>query len=469
MSAKTDIAALIKNQMRAHHSALPVHAKTRQKRLQRVINILVDHKDALAAAMDADFGGRDPTYSTMNDLLGSIMSLDHARKKTPNWMRSSPRAAIVPFRWFGATGRVDYLPKGVVGIIGAWNAPLFTLFAPLGSALAAGNRAILKPSELVPETAQVLKSAFDAHFDPDIIAVITGGPEVGAALSTSPLGQIVFTGGAKTGRKVMAAAAKNLTPVILELGGKSPVIVGHSADVNKTAQSIALAKGQNSGQICVTPDTVYVPKGSEDALVSALQQSYQDHFGSDAMTTSIINDQHLARFSKLLQTAKSVPDNKSANLAGRRKLPLSIVVDPPASAPIVRAEIFGPALLVKTYSLLDAVIADIRSRPAPLALYYFGKDKAEETYVFDQLLSGGAATNDLMTHAALNDAPFGGVGGSGMGSYHGFEGFINFSHARTHYRAGWWDPRQAFGMTPPYSDKLKKMVDRTVEKYRCDP
>ena len=463
------IPEIIANQKFAHHASLPVSAQTRQKRLQNVINLLIDNHALLTDAMDEDFGGRDKTFSLMNDVLGSVLSLDHARKRVPIWMRPSKRPTLIPFSWFGAKGELRYYPKGVVGILGAWNAPLFTLFAPLSSTLAAGNRAVLKPSETVPYTANLLAKLFSENIDPDIVSIVTGGPSVAAEFCAQPFNQIVFTGGAEIGKKVLAAAASNLTPVILELGGKSPVIISDTADLEDAANKIALGKGSNAGQICISPDTIYVPEALVSKFTEHLSQAYSKYYGTESMTTSIVNSRHHKRLAETLRDASKFgaklekagwPDGK-----GRREA-LAIVVDANQDARIRNEEIFGPAISVLPYKHLDEVISDIKSRTEPLALYYFGRNKAEEQFVFDNLISGGAGTNDVMMHAAMNDAPFGGFGGSGMGSYHGKEGFNALCHARTHYRAGWWDPREKFDMLPPYSEKLKAMVEKTTQKYR---
>ena len=465
------IAEIIVHQKLAHNASLPVSTQTRQKRLQNIINILVDHKASLTQAMDEDFGGRDQTFSLMNDILGSVLSLDHARKKVSLWNRPSKRPTLIPFSWFGAKGEVRYYPNGIIGILGAWNAPLFTLFAPLSSTLAAGNRAILKPSETVPRTASLLAKIFSENIDPDIVSIVTGGPEVGADFCAQPFDQIIFTGSAEIGKKVLAAAAPNLTPVILELGGKSPVIISRTADLADAANKIALGKGSNAGQICISPDTVYVPKDLSVKFTEQLAQAYEKFYGTESMTTSIINTRHHKRLIETLSDASKsgAITKKTGCLEGQgRREALSIVVNADPGSRIRNEEIFGPAVNLLPYENLCDVISDIKSRPEPLALYYFGKNKHEEQFVFDNLISGGAGTNDVMMHAAMNDAPFGGFGGSGMGSYHGKEGFNALSHARTHYRAGWWDPREKFGMLPPYSEKLKTMVEKTAQKYRRD-
>lgn len=469
MTTPVIISELLNVQRRAHHATLPVSATCREQRLQQMINLLFDHQDKFCQTLDDDFGGRNPHFSYMNDILSSIMSLEHARKSLQRWMKPSTRSTVPPFSWFGSRGRVCYYPKGVVGILGAWNVPLFTLFAPLSSTLAAGNRAILKPSELTPKTADLLAELVAEYIDPEVLTVVTGGPAIAAEFCTQKFDQIVFTGGTETGKKVMRAAAENLTPVILELGGKSPVIISTSADLDDAVKKIALGKGANSGQICISPDTIYVPEADMDSFCGKLADKYGEFHSEQSMTTSVINERHQQRIEAYIEEAEASHTEvirSSYAVSDRRRNPLSIAINPPPDSQIRTQEIFGPALCVLSYQDLSWVIDDIRSRPNPLALYYFGNCEEEEQVLQDNILSGGMCTNDVMMHAAMNDAPFGGIGGSGMGAYHGKEGFAALSHARTQYRAGWWDPRKLVGMLPPYSDTFIKAIYSTGARFR---
>ena len=464
------IEQLIRDQRAAHRAALPVSHVVREERLQRLINAIVDHREALCDAMEKDFGVRGRTFSMMNDIAASLMSLNHAKKRVKKWMRPSRRMGVAPFSWFGARGIVEKAPKGVVGIIGAWNAPLFTLLAPSSSALAAGNRVVLKPSEFAPATARALQVAIEAVFPADELAVITGDADLAAQMTCADFDQLIFTGGGETGKKVMSAAAKNLTPVILELGGKSPVIVGKNADIEIAAERIALAKGANAGQLCVAPDTIYVPVERVEKFIELLAVKYEAFFPFDDATTTIINNRHFNRIRSYLTDARTsgaaVETTQGKEDSEAKRLPFHIVCTPREDAEISQNEIFGPAIVVHSYKDIKNVVSEIAQSPTPLALYYFGRDKAEERFVLDNTPSGGAAVNDVMLQAALNDAPFGGLGGSGMGCYHGEEGFNALSHCRTIYRAGWWDPRKAFGMFPPYSDRMAAMVEKTVAGFR---
>lgn len=443
----------------------PVSVETRKARIQAAINLLVDNKERFCEAMNADFGGRHPGFSLMNDVLGSITSLKHARDHLEQWVVDEPRQVFAPYDQLGAQAWVQYKPKGTVGIMGTWNAPLFTLFSPLASVFSAGNRAVLKPSEVVPETAKALAQVFSDYFEVCDAAIMTGGVEASQAFAGMPFDHLVFTGSTTVGKKIMRAAADNLVPVTLELGGKSPVIVGSSADIPEAARRLAIAKGTNAGQICISPDTVYVPQSLKTAFLEAFTDSYRALYPSVADNqdvVSVVNDRHMARVDEVVAEAREqgaevvvCPEHSGSD--GRRR-PLSIVVNPPLSCRIMQEEIFGPALVLQTYDKVEQVVARINAGERPLALYYFGDDAAEQTFVLDHTLSGGVTINDAMMHAAMEEAPFGGVGASGMGHYHGHEGFLEFSHTRTVFRSAATDPRGDWGLLPPFSDQFAEMI-----------
>lgn len=470
--AAPSLSALLAAQQAAFRAEGPVSAATRQARLQRVIDMLVKHNDALCDAMGADFGGRAAVFSMMNDVAGSLGSLKHARDHLAHWLPDQPRPSIAPFDNFGATAWVRYQPKGVVGIIGTWNAPVFTLLSPLACAFAAGNRAVLKPSEIAPRTAEAIARAVAEFFDPDVLAVVNGGPDVAAEFSRQPWNHLVFTGSTSVGKLIMKAAAENLVPVTLELGGKSPVLIGRSADIRNAAERIAIGKGANSGQLCVSPDTVWVHASQLDALIDGLKAFYSDQFptlAGNKNVTPVVNERHFSRVESYVADAgargarvEMAGDWPCEQAVAERRMPLRIVVNPPADSEIARHEIFGPALVLRTYNELPEAVAEINAGERPLALYYFGNDAAEQQWVLDHTLSGGVSINDVVMHPALHDAPFGGVGASGMGHYHGHEGFLEFSHARSVYRAGGHDPRREWGMLPPYNEGFVQMIRSAV-------
>jgi coniferyl-aldehyde dehydrogenase len=356
----------------------------------------------------------------------------------------------------------------VVGIIGTWNAPVFTLLSPLASVLAAGNRAVLKPSEIAPRTAAVLAAAVAQSFVPEELAVVTGGPEVASDFSQQAWNHLVFTGSTAVGKRVMQAAAENLVPVTLELGGKSPVLIGQSADIRNVAERIAVGKALNSGQLCVAPDVVWVHASQLEELLAGLQTFYSGQYPTVANNpdvTPVVNAQHFARVESYVADAGArgarvlmAGDWPTAEGATQRRMPLRLVVNPPADSQIASHEIFGPALVVRSYGVLAEAVAELNAGERPLALYYFGNDAAEQQWVLDHTLSGGVSINDVTMHPALHDAPFGGVGASGMGHYHGHEGFLEFSHARAVYSAGGHDPRREWGMLPPYSEQFAQMI-----------
>ncbi|WP_051603227.1 coniferyl aldehyde dehydrogenase [Simplicispira psychrophila] len=471
-TAAASLAALLAAQQTAFRAEGPVSATTRQQRLQRTIDMLVQYSDALCAAMGEDFGGRPVVFSMMNDIVGSLGSLKHARDHCAAWMPDQPRPSVAPFDNFGATAWVRFQPKGVVGIIGTWNAPIFTLLSPLACAFAAGNSGILKPSEIAPRTAKVLAQAVAEFFDPTVLAVVTGGPDVAAEFSRQPFNHLVFTGSTAVGKLVMAGAAENLVPVTLELGGKSPVLVGQSADIANAAERIAVGKSANSGQLCVAPDTVWVHESQTEAFIAALQSSYSGLYptiADNSDVTPVVNQRHFIRVESYIADAGQrgarvvmAGDWPTSDAVASRRMPLRIVVNPAADSVIAQHEIFGPALVLRSYRTLSEAVAEINAGERPLALYYFGSDAAEQQWVLDHTLSGGVSINDVTMHPALHDAPFGGVGASGMGHYHGREGFLEFSHARSVYSAGAHDPRREWGMLPPYTETFEQMIRAAV-------
>ncbi|MEE1865014.1 aldehyde dehydrogenase family protein [Pseudomonas auratipiscis] len=461
ISSVDDLSALLLEQKAAFNAQGAVPAALRRARIQRVVDMLVAHHQALAEAMDADFGGRPQGFSLMNDVLGSLGSLKHARDHLESWMQDEPRPVFSPYDQLGAEAWVMYQPKGTVGILGTWNAPLYTLLSPLGSALAAGNRAILKPSEVVPRTAALVAQLITEWFDPLEVGVVTGGVELAQAFTAQPFDHLVFTGSTAVAKSVMRNAAQNLVPLTLELGGKSPVIVARSADLATAAFRIALSKTTNSGQVCINPDLVYVPREQLESFIDAFASAYRTFIpevSHNPDVVAVVNPQHLARVETLVTQAEqagarvlSLPYAQPADAQNRRR-PLQLVIDPAPDSLIMHEEIFGPAMVLLPFDEVDQVIAQINGRPRPLALYYFGNDAEEQRHVLEHTLSGGVTLNDVMMHAALHDAPFGGIGGSGMGHYHGREGFLEFSHMRTVLKAPEHDPRGEWGLLPPYSE-----------------
>lgn len=446
----------------------PPDAQLRHDRLTRLLVLLREEADDFCAALDADFGGRPREISLMSDIMATFSSAKYARGKLKKWMRPQRRQGVFPFNLFGARVEVHPVPKGVVGILGTWNVPLFTTLAPLAFALAAGNRALIKPSEMVPRTSALLEEAMAKRFAADEVAVMNGDAGVAAAFSALPFDHLILTGSTTTGKLVMRAAAEHLVPVTLELGGKSPVVIGRSADLTLAAERIVLGKLLNSGQVCVSPDTIYVVAEQLEQFIAACREAWLRFCpaGGDGLTALLDTRQterlqagldELETLEARVETLGEPPTD-----ATDRRWPLRLAVTPPAQSQLAQTEIFGPILQLEQYQSIDEAIAQINAGPHPLALYYFGSDAAEEKQLLERTLSGGVAVNDVQLQVAALDAPFGGVGGSGMGHYHGREGFDEFSHARTVYRSGWWDPRQTFGLVPPYGPKLYEQLKKSM-------
>ena len=464
------MAGLLQQQQQLVSSAGPVSAAERRDRIQQVINLLVAEYKPLVAAMAEDFGGRAESFSVMNDILGSLGSLKYTRDNLEGWLAAQQRTPFSPYDQLGAKAEVICQPKGSVGIIGTWNAPLFTLLSPLACALGAGNRVILKPSEVTPCTARAIADAFARHIDPELVGVITGGADIGAAFSAQPFDHLVFTGSTAIGKRIMAAAAENLVPVTLELGGKSPAILSRSADLQESCRRLAMAKGTNGGQLCVSPDILYVPEEQMETVIGSLLEQFRGFFpqiSDNPDVVPVVNSRHLQRVEGCIEAAQQagvrvVSSHDVPVSEQNRRRPLRLVINPPADSQIMQEEIFGPALVLQSYSDMDQVITDINGRDKPLALYYYGSDQQEQERVINYTQSGGVTVNDSLIHAAMHDAPFGGVGASGMGHYHGYEGFLEFSHMRTVFTAPEHDPRGEWGMLPPYHDGFQAMMEAQV-------
>jgi coniferyl-aldehyde dehydrogenase len=466
------IAAHLHLQKEAFLAAGEVGAALRRDRLRRCVALLQKHCDRICEVVSQDFGGRHPVKTMMMDVQAPIGQLKYAIRHVDRWMRPQRRAGLFPFNLFGARSELRYQPKGVVGIAGTWNAPLFMIFAPLASVFAAGNRVMAKPSDLSPLTSEWLAGAVPEFFDPLEFAVVTGGLAQAQAFTRQAFDHLVFTGSSGVARQVMREAAAQLVPLTLELGGKSPVVVGRSADLRLVIDKIAMARAQNSGQLCVMPDTVHLPREHVEAFITGLREVWLQMFprvSGNLDVTNVANEAQLARLEGMIaaardQGARVVTLGEIEPAARDRRLPLRLVLDAPSDSAIARDEIFGPAMLLKAYDDVRDVVADINAGDRPLALYYFGRDRAEQALVLGRTCSGGACVNDVMLQVGMNDVPFGGIGASGMGAYNGPEGFKQFSHQRGIYHAGWWDPRRKLGLLPPYTDKLHKMLRAGIDR-----
>ncbi len=448
-------------------------ASVRKERLQRCIDMLVDHQDDLVNALDEDYGGRSPYLSKMSEIMQPISHLKHAIKHVDKWMKPEKRAAMFPMGLLGGKARIEYQPLGVIGIMSPWNFPMAMVFHPLANALAAGNRAMIKPSEFNPKTAALLEKLFREYFSEDEIVVVNGGPEAGAAFAGLDLDHIIFTGATSIGRMVMLAAAQNLTPVTLELGGKSPTIISKTTDVKQAAEKIVSGKTMNAGQVCLSPDYVFVPESELENFISSARQTFQEMFptvSGNSDYVAVINSRHYERIAGYINEAKDAGVRvealqDDAYSPEEQRIPVHVIINPDESLKVMQDEIFGPILIVKTYNELSECIEYIADHPHPLGLYYFGDDKAEQQYVLENTQSGGVTINDVIMHISNIDLPFGGVGNSGMGNYQGLEGFKTFSHARSVYTQGWLNLPKLAGTNPPYnSEKLDKLFGGQIKK-----
>ncbi len=444
-------------------------AGERRANLKALRRQLHRYQDLLADAMSRDFGFRSPAESKMLDILGSTLEINHAISHVRRWMRPSHRSTELLF--MSNRLRVTYQPKGVVGIIVPWNFPLYLALGPLAAALAAGNRAMIKMPEVTPATNAVLRRMLAEVFPADLVAVV--GEELADpnAFTSLPFDHIVFTGSPAVGRIVMRTAAENLTPVTLELGGKSPAVVLRGYSIAEAATRIAHGKATNCGQICVSPDYALVPRESVDEFVTQVRSAFARSFGGRVEGhhdyTAIVNDRQHARIVALLDDARAkgaavVACAEGANLtssakgAAARQMPLHIVTGVTPEMRIAREEIFGPILPVIAYDTLDGAIEHIRSGPRPLALYAFGHDAAARDELLTRTHSGGVTINDWGWHVMNHDAPFGGIGNSGMGTYHGEEGFRELSHAKTVFKRHRFYPIGLF--YPPYGNVVQRLV-----------
>jgi len=409
----------------------------RREQLQKLATGLERHESALFAALQADLG-KSPFQAYATE-LGLVQSeIRHTLRNLRRWVTPSRRPT--PWLLWPAGGWVQPEPLGVALIVGPWNYPSQLLLTPFASAIAAGNCVVLKPSELAPRTAEAITALVRENFAADFISVANGGPDVAEALLGERFDKIFFTGSTRVGRVVMAAAAKHLTPVTLELGGKCPVIVCADAPVELAARRIAWGKFMNSGQTCVAPDFVLVPRGLREAFVAALKQAIQEFYGEDPSRYEeygrIVNTHHFERLVSYLDDGKVVYGGERN--AKDLYLAPTILTEVSSDAPVMQEEIFGPILPVLEFDNLDDALAMLRDRPTPLALYVFTSDRATEARVLAETRSGGACLNDVVSHMVGTGLPFGGLGESGMGAYHGRTGFDAFTHRRAVMRRATW-------------------------------
>jgi coniferyl-aldehyde dehydrogenase len=457
-----DLSALLERQRKAW-SANPPDRAQRMADMAALREAVVRRMPALVAAMQADFGHRSRHESLISDGVIVLQEIDHVRKHLRRWMR--PKRRFADWLFWPARTELQYRAVGVVGIISPWNYPVNLGLVPLVTAIAAGNHVMLKPSEYTPHTSRALTELFAEVFPPERVSVVEGGAELAARFAALPFDHLFFTGSTAVGRKVMAAAAPNLTPLTLELGGKSPAIIAADYPIETAAARIAAGKLFNAGQTCIAPDYVLVPRAKRDALVDALRQcverSYPD-FSQNQDFTSIINEGHFNRLRGLVDEARaagariiSLP-NDAAHDPARRRFAPTLVLDAPLDSRLMQEEIFGPVLPLVPYDTLDQALQLIAALPRPLALYHFDHDRKRTRRVIAAQLAGGVNVNDCLLQFGQTHLPFGGIGPSGMGQYHGHAGFLAMSkQLPIMYQSRW--PSWAL-MRPPYGKLAERLI-----------
>jgi len=427
----------------------------RKADLEKLEAMVKEKADAFAEAVSADYGRRSAAETQIAEIGFTLATAKHTRKHLRSWM--ADRSVPVPMTLAPGKAYIRREPKGVVGIVAPWNYPIQLALAPLVPALAAGCRVMIKPSEYTPRVADMLKETLGTLYSEDHVAVITGGPDVGQAFCDLAFDHLFYTGSTHVGRMVAQAAAKNLTPVTLELGGKSPTVIAPDFDIEEAAKTIAWGKYFNAGQTCVAPDYVLTPKGSEQSLADAIIANAGKFWPSpDANDdyTGIVSERHYKRITDMVEEARAggatvlqVP-TESGTGGNHHAFPPTVVLNAPAGSKLMTEEIFGPVLPVLGHDGLDDAARQINERDRPLALYIYTKSKATAQSFLDKTMSGGVGVNVPMLHLSVEDLPFGGTGGSGYGAYHGEEGFRTFCHERSVFHAPVWHPIRL--MAPPY-------------------
>jgi coniferyl-aldehyde dehydrogenase len=476
MNAPTDpsaaligtLAPLLQRQWDAFGLQRYPDVRVRRDRLERLVAIVTAHEARLVAAVEQDFGHRSSQETRLAELYLVAAEARYAIRRLPRWMK--PQRVPTPLHLLPATSRIVRQPLGVVGVISPWNYPVQLALAPVVAALAAGNRVLLKPSELTPATSGLLAELVAAQFRDDEFAVVPGDANVGQAFAALPFDHLLFTGSTAVGRRVAAAAAANLTPVTLELGGKSPALFDTDADFTRGVPRLVAGKLLNAGQTCIAPDYALVPKARLHEFTAAVAASVKSLYPAataNADYSSIINARHYARLIGLVEDARrqgahvvTLDDSDTDDAGHPRRLAPTLITGVTGAMDIMREEIFGPLLPVETYQTTDDAIATINARPHPLALYWFGRDRARCEHVLRETLAGGVTINDTLWHFAHEGLPFGGVGASGIGAYHGEHGFVTFSNTKPVYVQSSLAPTRL--LYPPYG----KMFERVLALLR---
>ncbi len=466
---------VLEKQRASFIAALPEPMSVRSDRIDRAIALLIDNAENFAKAVSADFGHRSREQTLMTDIMPSVSAMKHAKKHFESWAKGEKRKPTFPLGFLGAKAEVIYQPKGVVGVVAPWNFPVGMVMVPMAGILAAGNRAMVKPSEFTEAVSALFAEVIPKYFAEEEMAVFTGGPEVGMAFSKLAFDHMIFTGATGVGRHIMRAAADNLVPVTLELGGKSPTIIGRSADIKKAGDRIALGKMMNAGQICLAPDYLLVAKEQESDVIEAVKAGVHSQYPTLLANddyTSVVNGRNYERLQGYLDDAREKgaelievnPAGEDFASSNGNKMPLTILRNVTDNMKVMQEEIFGPILPVMTYASMDEAVDYVNAHDRPLGLYYFGNDKSEESKVLNRTISGGVTINDVIFHNAMEDLPFGGTGPSGMGNYHGSDGSKTFSPMRAVYRQTGIDVAAIGGFKAPYGKATAKTLAKELKK-----
>lgn len=427
------------DQMREAQLADPMPGlETRRDRLQRLLKGLEEREEAFTRAISADFGQRSVFETANYDITVTLADIKYQIRNLARWMRIRKRS--VPLHLMPGRARIVPQPLGVVGVISPWNFPVFLSLSPVAGAIAAGNRVMLKPSEWTPKTSTLLAELASEAFEPDEFAVFEGGIETGRAFSDLPFDHLLFTGSTRVAKEVSNSAAKNLTPLTLELGGKSPALVCPGANLKRAAERIVFGKLANAGQICIAPDYVFVERAKFHDFIELLQTYIKKAYprlNNNPDYTSIISADHFSRLNRMIEEAREDgaeiisinPDGETLE-SSARKIPPTLILRPNSTLSVMQEEIFGPILPVLSYEKIEEAIEFVQHRARPLALYLFTEKTRERERILRETVSGGVAVNEVLFHCVCETLPFGGVGASGMGSYHGQAGFDTFSHLK---------------------------------------
>ena len=438
-----EVSKLVDRQRAAFLEDTPVSLDTRLDRLDRGLAMIYENRERFVDAVAADWPGRSEQMNFLSEVMLPAQAFKSARKQLPQWIKPEKRKSIAPFNVLGAKAEIHYQPLGVIGVLAPWNAPINLLLVPLASIIAAGNRAILKPSEALPSVCQALKEACYDYFHEEELAVLIGDAQISAELCSAPLDHLMFTGGSTVAKKIMASAANNLTPLTLELGGKCPVIITADANIEDAAKRIAFGKLMNAGQACLSPDSVYIAKERREAFVTAFKQAAKEYFPNgfdDPAYGSIVHSQHYQHAQRILDDAKTkgatvtALDDKQLSPESLKLVP-QLIINAPKDSLAMQKELFTPMLNIQEFTVLDQVLFELKTTEKPLGLYLFSGNSKQEKQIIENSFSGGVTVNDVIFHFFMPDLPFGGVGNSGMGAYsQGKHGFKQFSHARGVYK-----------------------------------